>query len=477
MEEITGRTAERKILNDALRAANAELIALYGRRRIGKTFLVRKAYEKQLAFEFSGVHNATMRQQLQNFSYALQRAMNSPAELAAPATWIAAFHTLEDYLAPIVKKQKTVIFFDEFPWIQTPRSNFLKAFDHFWNSWASKQGNLVVVVCGSAAAWMVKNIVKSKGGLHNRVTRRIRMLPFSLSETEAYLKSRGVRIDRYQTLQAYMCFGGVPQYLKDIQPGESVTQAIDRICFSKNGMLKDEFKILYASLFDNPAHHEALIRALAKVHKGMTRNELMVATGLTTGGTATNVLTELEESGFITPYIPFDKTAKDAIFRLTDEYSLFYIKYIEKARMAGSGTWLRISESAMWHSWSGYAFEAVCLKHVQQIKKALGIQAMHVQESGWRYVPGMGAPGAQIDLLLDRSDHCINVCEMKFSSGAFIINKKYSAELQQKQSVFKAKTKTRKTIFLTMITTYGVTKNEYYTSQVQNEVTMNALFK
>lgn len=477
MEKLVGRVEEKKILKNAWSSSGAELIAVYGRRRIGKTFLIRSVFEKHIRFEFTGTHSKTMGEQLEGFSFALKKAINSPVNLAIPKTWAAAFHALENSLEAAVKKEKIVIFFDEFPWIHTQRSNFLTAFEHFWNNWASKHANLTVVICGSAASWMIRNIVNNRGGLHNRVTIRIRLLPFTLGETQAYFKSRNVKLDNYQLLQLYMAIGGVPHYLKAVHTGESATQAIDRLLFTKNGALKDEFKILYDSLFENAAHHITVIRLLYGTGKGLTRKEIIRSSNLSSGGTATKVLTELEESGFIAAYIPFNMTSKEVMYRLTDEYSLFYLKFVEKSRATGEGTWLRLSEGNSWKSWSGFAFEAICLKHIPQIKKALKIENIYTEESVWRHVPGKGKPGAQIDLLLDRSDRCINLCEIKFSTDKFTIAKKYAEELSQKQEVFTDKTKTKKTIFLTLITTYGVAKNAYYKSHMQNEVTMDALFE
>ncbi len=476
MEKLVGRKEEKQLLENALSSNSAELIAVFGRRRVGKTFLIRSVYEKNISFEFSAVHNANMQEQLEGFSKALRKAMNSPVALAVPSSWIEAFEQLENFLAPIVTKKKAVVFFDEFPWMHTHKSNFLKAFEHFWNSYASRYPNLTVVICGSAASWMIQHVVNNKGGLHNRLTRRIRVLPFTVFETEAYLKSRSVNIDRYQILQLYMVMGGIPEYLKNIMPGESCTQVIDRLCFTKHGALKDEFENLYPALFDNATNHIAIIRALAAISKGMTRNEIIAASHLTSGGTTTKTLDELEESGFISSYIPFNKTSKETVYRLTDEYSLFYLKYMEKKRASGSGTWMRVSESPSWKSWSGYAFEAICIKHVQQIKEGLGISAVYTEESVWRHVPGKSQPGAQIDLLLDRKDYCINICEMKLSEGMFNITKKYAAELEQKIAVFKAVEQPKKTIFLTMVTTYGVARNQYSKGLVQSELTMDILF-
>lgn len=476
MGKLVGRKEERKILEDAMTSVSAELIAVLGRRRVGKTFLIRSVYEKQIAFEFTGVHQANMKEQLEGFTLALQKAMKSPAALAVPESWAKAFNLLETFLTPLIKKGSIVIFFDEFPWIHTMKSNFLRAFEHFWNSYASRYPNLTVVICGSAASWMIKNIIQSRGGLHNRVTIRIRLSPFTLNETEAYLKSRSINLDHYQVLQLYMAMGGIPEYLKNIKRGESVIQAIDRSFFTKNGPLKTEFKDLYESLFDNAEHHVTVIRVLSGMSKGMTRNEIIAATGISSGGTATKVLVELEESGFIMNYIPFGKKSKELVYRLTDEYSLFYLKFVENRRAAGAATWMRLSESASWKSWSGYAFEAICLKHVPQIKAALGITSIYTEESVWRHVPGKEKPGAQIDLLLDRKDYCINICEMKFSTGEFIITKKYAEELKQKRAVFIDKVKPKKTVFLTMITTYGIAKNQYSKGLIQNDITMSELF-
>jgi AAA+ ATPase superfamily predicted ATPase len=477
MDKLIGRQEEKKILGKALASAEAELIAVYGRRRVGKTFLIRTLYNDRIIFEITGIHEAQLTEQLENFSLSLQKAMGSPVPPAVPDNWIKAFDFLQQYLATKLSGQKSVVLFDEFPWIHTARSGFLQAFEHFWNTWASHQHNLIVVICGSAASWMVENIVNNKGGLHNRISRQIRLLPFNLGETETYLKSRRINLDKYQILQLYMAMGGIPQYLKAIEPGESAAQNIDRLCFTKDGILKGEFKNLYRSLFDNAQHHEAVVRALASKRQGLTRNEIIKASGLSSGGTTTKLFSELEESGFISQYIPFDKDVRDSIYKLSDEYSLFYLKFMEGIKATGAGTWLRLSTGSSFTIWSGFAFESICQKHVTQIKRSLGIEGVHAEISAWRYIPKKGESGAQIDMLIDRQDLCINICEMKFSIAEFVIDKKYSTELENKIRIFKDNIKTKKTLFLTMITTYGVKKNPYYTSLVQNEVTIDALFK
>jgi hypothetical protein len=274
-------------------------------------------------------------------------------------------------------RKKRVIFLDEFPWLDTPRSRFLSAFDHFWNSWATKQSNLVVVICGSAASWMIQNVVRNKGGLHNRLTRRIRLMPFNLKETELFLKSQGVQLKRYQLSQFYMMAGGIPHYLKELRKGESIDQAIDRLFFAADGFLKEEFSNLYAALFDHPDRHLSVVRALAEKPSGLTRNQIIETCDLQSGGSTSKMLDELLESGFVQEYQPFSNMSKDLVFKLTDEYTIFYLKFIEGSKATGPGAWINQSKSPAFTVWRGHAFENLCLKHVAQIKKGLGIAGVY----------------------------------------------------------------------------------------------------
>jgi hypothetical protein len=479
MDKVIGRIEEKTILDQRLATADPELIAIYGRRRVGKTYLIRTYLKDRIIFELTGIHAANLEDQLKNFSLALGRALKSTTPIATAPNWLEAFNNLDIFLLDnLDPNRKTVLFFDEFPWLHSPRSNFLRAFDHWWNSSGTKRSNLKVVICGSAASWMIEKILNDRGGLHNRVTQTIQLLPFTLAETDAYLKYRGVVLDHYQTLQLYMSMGGIPYYLQNILPGESAAQIIDRLCFTTNGLLRTEFRNIFESLFVKAEQHEKIVRTLAKKAGGMTREEIIKQAKFTTGGGMTKTLKELTESGFISSYLPFGKSHSEIIYKLSDEYSLFYQKFIEDVKATGAGTWLRHINTQSYSSWSGFAFESVCLKHSRQIKKALGIADVLTEESAWRYIPPKGTTekGAQIDLLFDRQDRTINLCEMKFAGEEFAIDKKYAGDLDSKMSVFQRQTRTKKTIFLTMITTYGVRKNEYYIGRVLREATMENLF-
>lgn len=476
MDFFIGRVTEIDIIENALKSNFAELIAVYGRRRVGKTFLIKKATQKHLKFSLTGINGGSKSEQLENFTLQLQEKLNQSIPIGKPTSWLQAFALLKVYLESLHSSSIKAIFFDEVPWLDSHKSGFLKAFDSFWNSWAVDQPKVKVIICGSAAAWMISKIVNTKGGLHNRITRKIRLAPFNLAETEAFLKANKVKLDRYAILQLYMTMGGVPHYLKEIKPGLSATQNIDNICFSKNGLLRGEFANLYNALFDNPERHLAIIQALSMNREGLTRNQILQKTKLSSGGTFTKVLNELEESDFTSKFIPFDRKEKDAVYRLNDEYSLFYLKFINNHKSASKGYWLQKSESQSWTSWAGFAFEGICMKHVDQIKQALEISGIYSEISGWRYQGSSSRIGAQIDLLIDRKDRVINICEMKFSRNKFKIDKKYNESLRKKIEVFQRETNTKKTIFLSFITTYGLEANKYSISSVSHDLNMNILF-
>ena len=474
--QLIGRKEEQRILKKALQSAEAEMISIIGRRRVGKTFLVQTVYKDRLAFEMSGLQNASGREQLRNFANQLKQATGSRISIPPPKDWLDAFFMLIEYLQHIDQQEKMVVFFDEVPWMATHKSGFLKGLSYFWNSWAVKQ-NVVVVICGSAASWMIQKILRSKGGLHNRVTKRIRLYPFTLAETEAYLAAKGIRLKRLQLMQLYMAMGGIPHYLKEIEGGKSAAQNIDKICFGDNGLLRDEFLSLYPALFQHSDYHIAFIRALAKKPQGLTRVGLIEATKLADSGRVSTVLGELSESGFITAYPAFGKKKKDKLFRLTDEYSLFYLRFIEENLLEKEGVWAALSQGQPYKIWCGHAFENLCLKHVAQIKKALGISGVYTRSSSFFKKANDNHPGIQIDLLIDRNDRTINLVELKFHSGTFTISKAYADKLHEKIQLFKASTKTPKQVFLTFITALGLKENIHSIGLVDNHFDAQVLFE
>lgn len=475
---LIGRLEEKKILENALQSSKAEMVSVIGRRRVGKTFLVKSVYENKLGFDITGIQHATRREQLRNFMMQIAKYADGSFPITEPKDWLEAFYLLSKFLElkPKTENEKQIIFLDELPWLATHKSGFLKGLGWFWNSWAVNQP-IVVVICGSAASWMIKNVIHDKGGLHNRITKRIYLKPFDLWETGQFFKAKNINFDPYQLLHIYMAIGGVPHYLDEIEGGKSASQNIDALCFSENGLLWDEFPKLYSALFDNSKAHVQVIRALARKQKGLTRSEIVQGTPLSEGGSISTVIEELLHSGFISVYLPFGKKKKEGLYRLTDEFSLFYLQFMENNRLGGANIWQQMSKTQAYVSWAGYAFENICFKHLAQIKKALGISGVYATAASYFKKGIEGEDGTQIDLLIDRNDHVINICEIKFYSAEVTIDKVTSLNYRNKIAAFKESTQTRKQVFLTMITTFGVKQNSYSQGLVDASLTMDDLFE
>ncbi|MCP4602940.1 MAG: AAA family ATPase [Proteobacteria bacterium] len=472
-ENIFGRKAEIALIERLYSSNEPEFLAIYGRRRVGKTFLVKELFEKQgLLFDLTGEKGASLASQLQNFCFAFKMAFPDE-QIPVIKSWRHALQTLALKIDKQLEKEKVVLFFDELPWLVGRRSGFFAALDHFWNSFGSRKKNLLLIVCGSAASWMINRLINNKGGLYNRITAQICLMPFTLAQTREYLHSRNVKLSDKDILELYMCLGGIPHYLRPIERGKSVAAIVDEMCFSKNSLLHNEFDRLFASLYDNYELHMSVVRVLAKSRRGASREELLKKLSKTTGGGMTRVLKELEHSGFIAAYSPYGYRSKQSIYRLIDEYSLFYLTFVEKNRNQGSGYWTRARTGRSFTSWAGFSFESICLKHVSSIKHGLQIGAVSSVHSPWKNVSSGG--GAQIDLTIDRADGCINLCEMKFSDSPFTIDKKYAKELKNKIREFRETTKTKKNLFLTMITTHGCRHNTHYDELVANELRMDSL--
>jgi hypothetical protein len=469
--DIVGRKREISDLRTYYDSGRPELIAIYGRRRVGKTFLINMLFGDEFAFSVTGMANGTKKDQLKNFNIALNKYSGKEYEDAAD--WIDAFQQLADLLENIEAGKRQVIFIDELPWFDTHKSKFLMALEHFWNSWAAMREDIFLVVCGSATSWIINKLINNKGGLHNRVTRQMKLDPYTLAECEEFFKANNIELNRHQILESYMIFGGIPYYLSLFDKRESLVQNVNRLCFASDGQLKNEFDRLYASLFSDYERHLEIVRALNKRLSGMTREEIILASGLADGGNTTRALAELELSGFLRKYHAFGKKSKGAVYQLVDFFSLFHMKFMSGKNVSDETFWLKYSNTPAHNAWSGYAYELVCLTHIEQIKRALGISGIGANVASWRSSAAQG--GAQIDLVIGRADKVINLCEIKYSDSEFSIDKSYDLVLRNKRNAFASETKTRKAIHQTMITTYGLAHNEYRGS-VQSEITFDDLF-
>ena len=471
---LIGREKEKEQLLEAMYSNQSEFIAVYGRRRVGKTFLIREAYNYQFTFQHTGLANSNMQKQLKNFKASLQKA--GMKKIPRITCWLDAFFALEQWLETSDEERK-LVFLDELPWMDTSRSDFISALEHFWNGWATTRKDIVLIVCGSATSWIIEKIINNHGGLHNRLTKRILLQPFTLKECEEFIQSRSLAMSRMQIMEAYMIMGGIPYYWNFLQKGQSLAQNIDRLFFYKEGELKDEFDMLYASLFKNPDNYIKVITALGERKTGMTREEIIKQTEMTDNGTFTKILKELEWCGFIRKYNIIGKKVKSAIFQLIDNYTLFYFRFIRKNENNDENFWSTSINSPLYYNWCGLSFERICMLHSQQIKQKLGIQGILSNIYSWSTKGNdeLGLPGVQIDLLIDRNDQVINLCEMKYATTSYTLTKEEEEKLRNRLEIFRRTTQTTKAIHLTMITTYGLTPN-MYSNIIQNEITANDLF-
>ncbi|MEA3495888.1 MAG: ATP-binding protein [Bacteroidota bacterium] len=477
INEIIGREREINIFNKLIASDSPSFLAIYGRRRVGKTFLIRKHFKTHIQFSFTGSFEEKNQTQLDNFFREYLYRTKGKKETTSPQNWSIAFSYLADYLYSLKNhKKKVVIFIDELPWIDRPKSGFIPALEYFWNQHLSSMNNVALIVCGSAASWMQKKLIKAKGGLYNRITHRIKLEPFTLHETELFIKTRKLKLTKYQIIQLYMVMGGIPFYLNELSQGKSAEQLIDEICFTSTGLLSNEYEQLYYSLFTNAEKHMTIIEALATAPNGMTRTSILKKTKLQDGGTFNRTINDLYESGFVVKQLSFNNKKKDALYKIIDFYSLFYLKFIKNNVADTTFTWQKLANLNSYKVWCGYAYENVCMLHTKQILKKLGLSGTFTQISSWRHKGNEETKGAQIDMLIDRKDGVVNLCEVKFTGKEFVISKKYNTELRQKRSIFEHVTSTKKSVVTTLITTYAAIQNKYYSEEIHSEVTMDDLF-
>lgn len=472
--EIIGRKQEILELEELYSNGRSEFVVLYGRRRIGKTFLVNELFKDRFTFSHTALSPVEiagkdlMRMQLRHFTHSLIRY--GAEIMQEPTNWLDAFFILENMLEKRSADERILVFIDELPWLDTPRSGFLTAFEAFWNGWGSRRSNLMLVVCGSAVSWISDKLLGSKGGLYNRTTAEIKLKQFSLNECEDFFRSRNIMLDRYDILQSYMIFGGVPYYLDFFSKGTSLAGNVDRMIFNRKGKLSNEFERLFSSIFTNPEEAEKVIKALADKRIGYTREELLKQTGIADGGGFTKLLRSLEESDFIRKFRYFGEKAKHTRYRLVDNFCLFHLYFLHRKTTDDPQFWQHNQNSPSVNSWRGFAFENVCADHVWQIKFALGISGVHTETFSWR------GRESQIDLIIDRDDRLINLCECKFSSRDFVIDKEYDTVLRERQAAFLEETGTRKSTMMTLITPFGLKRNEYF-GRIQNTITSEDLFR
>jgi AAA+ ATPase superfamily predicted ATPase len=471
--DIIGRERERRALARLENSKKPEFVAVYGRRRVGKTYLIAEHFANKFTFSVTGVSDESRKVQLRAFHAALSKYFKG--DIPVPADWFEAFGLLEERIEQDHTHGRKVLFIDEMPWLDTPRSGFLSALEHFWNAFASKRPDILLIVCGSAASWIIKNLIDNYGGLHNRITETIVVEPYPLCDCEAFYRSRGVAMNRQQIAEAYMILGGIPFYMDAMDKMFGLNQNIDLLLFEKNAKLRGEFDRLYHSLFRKADNHIRAVETLSKNGAGMTRQELSAAVGISDGGGLTKVLAELEACGLIAGSPDIRKRRNGEYYKLVDFFSLFYFRYLKAGKRRGAPHfWTNYLSDPAHRAWCGYAFERLCMAHIRQIKQKLGIAGVITETYAFRSSAKKG--GAQIDLLIDRRDGTINLCECKYTGRPYELTEKDANDLERKKDVFLKETGTKKSIHITMITANGLVQNAYR-NNIQSEITLDDLFQ
>lgn len=486
-DKLIGREKEITTLSRLFKSTRPEFLAIYGRRRVGKTFLVRKHFENKTGYfhYVTGVHNEPISLQIREFTKEVSRTFLNGLDLKVYDNWFDTFRQLTDIInKQIERNQKIVLFFDEFPWMVTHRSKLLQALDYYWNRHWSQDERIKLIICGSSASWIIRNIINNKGGLHNRLTHIILLEPLTLNETKRFLRNRGIKLNNHHVTQIYMVTGGIPYYLSHITSNHTATQIIEQLAFQKNSFLLSEFNKLYHSLFKDGELYIKLTQIIAEKRYGISQEELFRKSPLLSkGGTIVKKLRELEDTGFIISFKPYKNKRKGIYYKVIDEYTLFYFKWLEPIKETlikqslRKGYWEKIHSTPAWHNWAGYAFEAICYKHIPHISKALQLSPTALPHT-WRHTPTKSSDtqGAQVDLLFDHDDHAITICEIKYTQKPFIIDKSYAKQLQNKMDTFKKITKTKEQLFLSIISATGIKETMYSEEMINTVVTLDDLF-
>ncbi len=467
MAKIVARVREQERLRELYSDGHPEFLVVYGRRRVGKTFLVREMFKDVFSFYHTALapyddngEKTTTNQQLQNFQSSLVRYGDE--QPLAPVNWLEAFDRLIALLEHKAEDNvRQVVFLDELPWMDTAKSAFLSAFEHFWNGWGSGRDNLMLIVCGSATTWISDKILNGTGGLYNRTTAEIRLSPFTLAECSDFYEDRKLEISLYDQLEYHMILGGIPYYMNYIERGKSLAANIDTLFFNKDSKLQSEFDRLFSSLFKRPEGYKRIIRFLAKARTGFTRDEIAASTEIESGGGLSGMLDALEASDFITKYKPFASKGKMVKYKLTDCFLLFYLTFADGTGAKGSGYWERFESGQKLSAWKGLAFESVCFNHIAQIKNALGISGVYTEESAWIRDADKSARGAQIDMIIDRDDRIINLCEMKFVAGEYVVTSEEEEKIRIRKEAVSEAVLSRKSVHPVLITNNSLKQNAH----------------
>lgn len=480
---VIGREEELDTISRLYASERSEFLAIYGQRRVGKSFLIEEALGNKITFSAVGLYQkidkdspekveSYRQKQLAHFYNSL-REYGLPKEgNLAPTSWMEALELLKKLLKSKRAKRK-VVFIDELPWLAGPQSaELLEELGHFWNSWAGMRKDIFLIVCGSATSWMVDNVLRDYGGLYGRITERIFLKPFTLAECERYWNKRGFHLSRFEIALTYMVIGGVPFYMDSIRPDRTMADNINAIYFDKD-KARQEFKDVYTSLYSSSETYIEVVRQLGKRFYGMTRDELLKAVEKKGGGTFTDILDNLIDSGIIRSYTLYGGPRKQTVYQLVDFFTLFYLRFVENTDFT---SWRSVQRSKPFYTWAGNTFELLVLEHMPKLADALRIKE-YATPFSWRGKTPDGE-GVQVNLIIpattERADY---ICEMKFSEGKYTLSNDDAEEFARQIAALSISKihKPTHSIYVALVTSLGVTDSKHRI-HVNELVTLDSLF-
>ena len=481
--KFVARKEELLTLKTEFSKKESSFIAIYGRRRIGKTELINHFLSQQdgVLFSVTGAYDVGLKAHLANFSNKLALVFGCTEEKFT--SWDKAFWALQNELrnSQLPEGGKISIFIDELPWLAEMKDNGFKgALSLFWNDFASKRDDIFLVVCGSATAWIIRHIIDDYGSLSNRITTQIHLDVFTLSESKIFLEQQGHKGLSHKTVvDYYMVLGGVAHYLTLLNKDLSFVQNINRLFFAKNGILRTEYNRLFRSLFKNHQVHEKIVDSLSIGWSGQSLAELGKRKGLTKGAALSNALKELEASNLLVKRYRYGQKKRDVLYSIRDPFIYFYNKWIKSVSqldfISNPNYFLAVYKSQSYKSWCGFAFENIAHQHILAIKKALGIAGVITKNHYWR-ANNTVSKGAQIDILLERADDVINIIECKYHNTPFTINKRYAAELENKETIFIENTGFNGSVQIVMLSSAGLKENAYSQSILSRSLDLGIFF-
>ena len=494
---MIGRKKEIKLLNEICDLEESSLVAIYGRRRIGKTYLVNHMFKKYrqdcLFFEFTGAYDGDKRGQIDNFIDQVYEWFYVEPSFEIKS-WSDAFRFLKRTIDKEIKKrdsnEKVIVFLDEVPWIdRSNKGGFLSALGYFWNTWCEPRENVVLILCGSNSSWIRDKILKNaRGSLYQRVTHQISMYPFDLKETKAYLlEQKGFMIDNKTVTDIYMIFGGVAKYLSFLNPNESSAENIDRVFFSIHGSMYREYDELFSSLFaDKSDYYKSVIELLCTRRSGFSLSDISKAFNEKLGGKLRLAIAELEECGFIKGLSKYGNSVRGVNYMIVDPYILFHHKWIKGFSRNDIATlpnnyWLHKSSSQSYAVWSGYAFEIVVMVNIRLYLNAIGRLGFFSGVYHWQHMAkSEDEQGAQIDMVVNYGNNIFDILECKYYNSEYVISKEYAKNIKNKLSMFKKYglySKQKSELRLVFLTSYGVKMNAEAHSLNISRVCLDDLFE